>query len=81
MARTVVLVESSELMQIAEDMGLGWNNACNFLYGDGILPEAETNSLEYDVSDLDSYEWSEETKQVMEQAFKEFGSSFTLINS
>lgn len=81
MARTVTLVESSELMQIAEDLGLGWNNACDFLYRDSVLPEAETNSLEYHVNDLNQYDWGDETKQVMAEAFKQFGSSFTLINS
>lgn len=80
MARTVVLVESPELLQIAEDLGLGWNNACDFLRNDDILPDAETNYLDYHSSDLGKYSWSEETKQVMEEAFRQFGSSFTLVN-
>jgi hypothetical protein len=64
MAR-VNLYEFGDLLHVAANIGFDWNTIHNVLVNDGVVPMAESRTREHYLSDIDQYDYSDDTKKVL----------------
>lgn len=84
MPRLTTIVDFSEILEVAVEEGYEWNEAHEILDIDGIRPEAECSSVDYQVDNFDEgnedYEWSPHTRKIMQSVFRTHGlTEFTLL--
>lgn len=84
MVKKVTLVEFSDTLSSAENVGFSWNEAHEILVNDEIFPMYECNSRDYYISDFDEkrnpYGYSEDTLKIMNAFCKEHDlTEFTMV--
>ncbi len=75
----VNLYEFGDLLHVAAGIGYNWNTIHDVLVNDGVVPMYECKTREHYLSDIDQYDYSDDTKKVLKAFYKAEGiKSFVL---